>query len=204
GVRRMQTKADGTVSHDRSSTSNLKKHAVGCWGKDVVEARLKGVEDEKKRRDGNLFSSFAKQGQRPVKTSHRAPTNAEIVEDRELRELLEAGHPGLKVPGRDKVARDIASAYAGSALQIGDLLKDYPGRLSFSTDAWTSPNHRAFVAWTVHLQHEGHPLTFLLDIVEVPEVRSYWSLLLTHSHLSVAVGRYSGTGVPRDAQLLRS
>jgi hypothetical protein len=48
--------------------------------------------------------------------------------------------------------------------------EEYPGKLSFGTDAWTSPNHRAFVAWTVHLQHEGHPLVFLLDIIEVPEV----------------------------------
>jgi hypothetical protein len=38
-------------------------------------------------------------------------------------------------------------------------------------DAWTSPNHCAFVAWTVHLQHEGHVLAFLLDIIKVPEVR---------------------------------
>ncbi|KAJ7736794.1 hypothetical protein B0H14DRAFT_3516454 [Mycena olivaceomarginata] len=47
--------------------------------------------------------------------------------------------------------------------------KEYPGRLSFATDAWTSPNHRAFVAWTVHLHHEGHPLAPSLDIYEVPE-----------------------------------
>lgn len=39
-----------------------------------------------------------------------------------------------------------------------------------ATDAWTSPNHRAFVAWTVQIEHEGHPLVFLLDVVEVPEV----------------------------------
>jgi hypothetical protein len=37
-------------------------------------------------------------------------------------------------------------------------------------DAWTSPNHRAFVAWTVHLHHEGNLLAFVLDIIEVPEV----------------------------------
>jgi hypothetical protein len=49
------------------------------------------------------------------------------------------------------------------------MYKDHPGRLHFATDAWTSPNHRAFVAWTVHLEYEGHPLSFLLDIVEVAE-----------------------------------
>jgi hypothetical protein len=45
----------------------------------------------------------------------------------------------------------------------------HPGRLHFATDAWTSPNHRAFVAWTVHLEHQGDILAFLLDIVKIPE-----------------------------------
>jgi hypothetical protein len=39
--------------------------------------------------------------------------------------------------------------------------------LSFATDAWTSPNHKALVAITVHLEHEGIPICLLLDIVEV-------------------------------------
>jgi hypothetical protein len=47
----------------------------------------------------------------------------------------------------------------------------HSGKVHFATDAWTSPNHRAFVAWTVHLHDAGHILAFLLDVVEVPEVR---------------------------------
>jgi hypothetical protein len=39
--------------------------------------------------------------------------------------------------------------------------------LSFGTDAWTSPNNKAYVAVTVHLEHDGVPLCLLLDIVEV-------------------------------------
>ena len=45
--------------------------------------------------------------------------------------------------------------------------KKYDGRLSFATDAWTSPNHRAYVAITVHLEYDGEPISLLLDIVEV-------------------------------------
>ena len=45
--------------------------------------------------------------------------------------------------------------------------KDYDGRLSFATDAWTSPNQRAYVAITVHLEYDGEPISLLLDIVEV-------------------------------------
>lgn len=48
-------------------------------------------------------------------------------------------------------------------------MQEYDGKLNFATDAWTSPNHKAFVAITVHLEHEGKPLTMLLDLVEVPK-----------------------------------
>jgi hypothetical protein len=46
-------------------------------------------------------------------------------------------------------------------------VKEYDGALNFATDAWTSPNHKAFVAFTVHMEHEGVPISMLLDLVEV-------------------------------------
>lgn len=48
------------------------------------------------------------------------------------------------------------------------LLQNYSGRLNFATDSWTSPNHRAFMAITVHLVWKGKPLSFLLETIEVP------------------------------------
>ena len=48
-------------------------------------------------------------------------------------------------------------------------MKEYDGRLSFATDAWTSPNQRAYVAVTVHFEHKGDPISMLLDIVEVAQ-----------------------------------
>ncbi|KAF8130495.1 hypothetical protein K438DRAFT_1643689 [Mycena galopus ATCC 62051] len=188
GVHRYQTKLDGQPASDRSSTSNLKKHAETCWGKDVVKARLAGASASNSPRDGNIFASFARTGQRPVKVSHRAHTEPEfrahivrwlaeanrpfrIMEDRELRELLLAGRPEHNIPSRRTIGRDLNAAFDRCSQRIINLLENYNGRLSFATDAWTSPNHRAFVAWTVHLQHEGQPLVFLLDVFEVPEVR---------------------------------
>lgn len=48
----------------------------------------------------------------------------------------------------------------------------FSGKLSFATDAWTSPNHKAYVALTVHLERDGKPLSMLLDVVEVPKSHS--------------------------------
>lgn len=52
-------------------------------------------------------------------------------------------------------------------------LQDYDGDLNFATDVWSSPNHRAYVAITVHLEVDGVPLSFLLDIIEVAKVCSF-------------------------------
>lgn len=45
-------------------------------------------------------------------------------------------------------------------------MQAYDGTLNFATDAWTSPNGRAFIAVTVHLETDGTPESLLLDIVE--------------------------------------
>ena len=39
--------------------------------------------------------------------------------------------------------------------------------IEFTTDAWTSPNHKAFVVVTVHFENNGVPLCMILDVVEV-------------------------------------
>ena len=48
--------------------------------------------------------------------------------------------------------------------------KEYDRDLNFATDAWTSPNHQAFVAVAVHLKQNGVPLCFILDVIEVAQV----------------------------------
>ena len=103
-------------------------------------------------------------------TESNRPAN--IVNDRELKELLTASRPNLEIPSASTVARDIKIAFEKCKGRIAKLLREHPGHLHFATDAWTSPNHRAIVAWTVHLEHQGHMLGFLLDVVEVPEASS--------------------------------
>ncbi len=55
-----------------------------------------------------------------------------------------------------------------------DLLtvQSYDGAINFATNAWTSPNHCTFVAFTVHIKHEGKPLVLLLDLLKVSYSRS--------------------------------
>ena len=46
-------------------------------------------------------------------------------------------------------------------------IHEHDGTLSFGTDAWTLPNHKAYVAIMVHFEQNGEPMCLLLDLVKV-------------------------------------
>jgi hypothetical protein len=50
--------------------------------------------------------------------------------------------------------------------------QEHNGALNFATDAWTSPNHKAYVAMTVRFQRDGVLVVMLLDLVEVAKSHS--------------------------------
>ena len=51
-------------------------------------------------------------------------------------------------------------------------IQEHKGALNFATDAWTSPNHKAYVAVTVHFKNEGIPVSMLLGIVKLTQSHS--------------------------------
>lgn len=68
-VRRYQDK------QDRAATSNLKTHAIKCFGQDAVDAAFTQMPPT--ARDGSIFAAFARHNQDPVTVSHKAHTNHE-------------------------------------------------------------------------------------------------------------------------------
>ncbi|KAG6862925.1 hypothetical protein C0991_009458, partial [Blastosporella zonata] len=92
-----------------------------------------------------------------------------IVKDRQFGILMKAGRPVTYIPSPSTISRDIKVAFHACQQRIDKILREHNGHVHFATDAWTSPNHRAMVAWTVHLHDKGNILVFLLDVLEVPE-----------------------------------
>ncbi|KAG6825672.1 hypothetical protein H0H92_002873 [Tricholoma furcatifolium] len=201
-------KGKGTVrryqdSKDRAATSNLKTHAVRCFRPEAVNAAF-SADNSTSPRDGSIFAAFARQGQQPVTVSHRALTAQEtrarialwcaesnrpmnIVQDHQFTTLMQAGRPSTIIPSPSTVLRDIKTAFEASRASIDKILRDHDGRVHFATDAWTSPNHQAMVAWMVHLHHEGNILVFLLDVCEVDKshtgetlVAAFHQMLIKH------------------------
>jgi hypothetical protein len=62
-------------------------------------------------------------------------------------------------------------------------LQEHQGALNFATDAWTSPNHKAFVVVTVHFENNGVLICMLLDIVEVAKSHSGANLAVAFAHI---------------------
>ena len=61
--------------------------------------------------------------------------------------------------------------------------QNYDGSLSFATDAWTLPNHKAYVAVTVHFEEKGIPVSMLLDIVDVAKSHSGLNLAAAFANI---------------------
>jgi len=75
-----KTKAGGIRcfqdSKDKSSTANLKHHAINCFGAEAVDNTIKGKAGV--AQSASIFSLFAHQGQQPVRYSHCTHTNPEV------------------------------------------------------------------------------------------------------------------------------
>ena len=89
--------------------------------------------------------------------------------DPKLIDIFKTRHPNHKVPCPNMIWHDVKAAYIKCHEWISKLLQEHLGCIHFATNCWTSTNHHTFIAWAVHLEHQGAMLAFLQDIIEVPE-----------------------------------
>ncbi|KAF8256912.1 hypothetical protein EI94DRAFT_1559416, partial [Lactarius quietus] len=179
---------------DASLTSNMCRHAKICWGDETVTAadsmgslRLAHLTlSKKKKGSGSITSAFERVGKGKITYSQRAHTRLEacaefvcwvtenkwpfqIVNDRAFHSLMKTGRPESFIPSAESLSCDVKNAFVNACGHIAKMLQEYDGKLSFATDAWMLPNHKVYVAVTVHLEHEEKALSMLLDVVEVPK-----------------------------------
>ena len=116
-----------------------------------------------------------------------------IVNDRGFKVLMISGRPGYKLPSPMTVSRDVRVVFVRTRARLARMLQvcisvyilmvvsvthnvnvmqRNPATPSYGTDAWTSPNHKAFVAFSVHFELDGNKVACMLDIVEVAKVRT--------------------------------
>ncbi|KIK17266.1 hypothetical protein PISMIDRAFT_76557, partial [Pisolithus microcarpus 441] len=164
GVRRYLDKSDA------QSTGNMCKHVKACWG-DVLQKAFKMSGTTAAReavksyvKSGSIPAAFDCQG--GVSHSHWQHTKLE-TRDRGFQSLMKTGCPEYYIPDTRTVRQDVLSVFARVCQKLATKLQSYEGRLSFGTDTWTAPNHKAFAAVTVHLIEKGEVLVMPLDFFEV-------------------------------------
>ncbi|KIJ94929.1 hypothetical protein K443DRAFT_109642, partial [Laccaria amethystina LaAM-08-1] len=183
---------------DCSSTGNLIKHVKSCWGDAAYEAATNCQNANNAResivkplvKTGTITVAFDRKGKGKVTYRHRQHTKTEtkaeivrwvsesvrpfkIVEDRGFLSLMKTGWPDYYLPSASTVSRDVRIVFARTRARIGQMRQEYAGQISFATDAWTSPNHYAYVVVTAHLEVQGSPISIVLNVVELPMVRRY-------------------------------
>ncbi|KAL6298221.1 hypothetical protein BKA93DRAFT_744576, partial [Sparassis latifolia] len=172
---------------DVKSTGGLCKHAKACWGQDAVLAVDKAKDVDKARmavvkallENNIIMAAFARKGKGKVTYSHRQHTHTE-TKDRGFQCLIKIGRPEYYIPSASMVSHDVKLVFAQTRKRIAKMLQKYDGDLNFATNAWTSPNHKAFVAVSVHLEREGEPLAMVLNVVEVAQVHYPLSVVDLH------------------------
>lgn len=125
----------------------------------------------------------------------------QVVNDRGLRSLLKTGRPEYYIPSAETLSRDVKNVFIcvrrrlAKALQVSWALsfrdglrthpvpKKYNGKLNFASDSWSSPNHKSYVAITVHFEHTGKLFSMLLDLLEVAESHTGVNLGITFANV---------------------
>ena len=190
GVRRYLDKGN------MNSTSNMCKHAKRCWGtkvivsannannaNDVCDTMIKGILDPQL-----ITAAFKQQGKDKVMFSHRQHTKelrAEIVQwvaeskrpfnivsDHGFWKLMKTGRPEYYIHLPVTVLHNVKRVFATAQKCIAKMLQEHEGTLSFATDAWRLPNHKAFIAVMVHFENNGVLICMILDVVEVAVLHS--------------------------------
>jgi hypothetical protein len=88
-----------------------------------------------------------------------------LVDSPALRWLFRHLNPRVKVPSANTIRSDIDQHFKKEKARVCGVLRNVPGRLSFTVDAWVSPNAHAFLGITVHwVDAEWQLRHMLLDI----------------------------------------
>ncbi|KAG1718887.1 uncharacterized protein EDB91DRAFT_1009556, partial [Suillus paluster] len=163
---------------DARSTGNMCKHVKNCWGEDALAAAVQTKNAREAHETvvqgilmtGTITASFERKGKGKVTFSHHQHTKMET--NFRFQSLMKTGRPEYYIPSPSTVSHDVRLVFVRTHQRIANMLQKYEGELNFAMDAWMSPNHKAFMAESVHLEHKGKPVAMILDIVEVPKSHS--------------------------------
>ncbi|KAG2032501.1 hypothetical protein BDR03DRAFT_935937 [Suillus americanus] len=139
---------------DVKSTGNMRKHVKSCWGEAALQAAMEYGVVKSLLDTGSIQTSFNRKGKGKVVYSHCQHTRMGT-----RFALMKPRRPEYHIPSPSTVARDVKQVFVKTCKWIAQMLQNYDRELNL-----------AYVAVSVHLEHEGQPFSMILDIVELPKV----------------------------------
>ena len=91
-----------------------------------------------------------------------------IVEKNNFINFIHTLHPTTQIPTADTIKSQILKFYEEDKEKIKSILMNLSGKISFTTDCWTSPSMKSFMSITAHFINEKWELKhILLDFIEM-------------------------------------
>jgi hypothetical protein len=91
-----------------------------------------------------------------------------IVEEINFINFIHSIHPTTHIPTSDTIKSYIIKSYEKDKKIIQNTLTNLLGKISFTTDCWTSPSAKSFMAITAHFVDNNWELKhILLDFIEI-------------------------------------
>lgn len=91
-----------------------------------------------------------------------------VVEEPSFIEFVHSLHPSALVPSADTIKRNIYNLYEVNVKKIKDILQMVPGKISFTTDIWTSPSTKSFLSLTAHfIDKEWKLRSVIVDFIQM-------------------------------------
>ena len=91
-----------------------------------------------------------------------------IIEEQHFINFIYSLHPTAKIPSADTIKSYITNFYKIDKEKIQNILLNISGKISFTTDCWTSPSVKSFLSMTAHFIDKDWKLQhILLDFLEI-------------------------------------
>ena len=91
-----------------------------------------------------------------------------IIEETEFINYIRSIHPTTKIPTADTIKTHIMKLYEDDKEKVKNILKTISGKISFTTDCWTSPSSKSFMSITAHfIDNDWNLKHLLLDFIEI-------------------------------------
>jgi hypothetical protein len=73
-----------------------------------------------------------------------------LVEEPSFLDFVHSLHPDAEILSADTLKRKLLDLYETNLEKIKKILIETPGKISFTTDIWTSPSTKSFMSLTAH------------------------------------------------------